>query len=144
MYVYIVIFIQMPSRIIVFRDGVADGQFDQVLTKEMPAIKGALELMGCPDIPISIVVCQKMHHTRLFYEENGEYINPCPGLVADYHGGKDSITSARYLEFYINSHFALQGTAKPCKYTLIYDEIGLKVINTYAYLVYCFIYICIV
>lgn len=120
---------QMPSRIIVFRDGVADGQFDQVLTKELPSIKGALELMGYPDgsIPISIVVCQKMHHTRLFFEEGGEYINPCPGLVADAFGGKDSITSARYLEFYINSHHALQGTAKPCKYTLIYDEIGLKV-----------------
>lgn len=123
---------QMPSRIIVFRDGVADGQFDQVLTKELPSIKGALELMGYQtgSIPISIVVCQKMHHTRIFYEDGGEFINPCPGLVADAYGGregKDSITSARYLEYYINSHYALQGTAKPCKYTLIYDEIGLKI-----------------
>ena len=31
-------------------------------------------------------------------------------------------------EFYLNSHVAIQGTSKPCKYSLIYDEIGFKVI----------------
>ena len=30
-------------------------------------------------------------------------------------------------EFYLNSHVAIQGTAKPCKYSLIYDEVGFKI-----------------
>jgi len=118
---------RMPASIIVYRDGVADGQFNQVLDKELPLIKGALELMGYPEsaVKVSIVVCQKGHHTRIVYEEGGAYINPCPGLVVDAMG-ENSIASARYNEFYLNSHAAIQGTAKPCKYTLIYDEIGFK------------------
>jgi eukaryotic translation initiation factor 2C len=42
-------------------------------------------------------------------------------------GGADSIVSARLNEFYLNSHHSLQGTAKACKYSLIYDEIGLRI-----------------
>ncbi len=71
----------LPATIVVFRDGVADGQFDQVIGKELPAIKGALELMGYihDSVKIAIVICQKSHHTRFFYQEGGSYINPCPG-----------------------------------------------------------------
>lgn len=120
---------KMPASMIVYRDGVADGQFQIVIDKELPLIKGALELMGYPEgsVKVAIVVCQKGHHTRIVYEgADGGYINPCPGLVVDAHLSEKSIASARYNEFYLNSHAAIQGTAKPCKYTLIYDEIGFK------------------
>ncbi len=124
---------KMPAHIIVYRDGVSDGQFNIVLEKELPSIHGALELMGYPadSCKVAIVICQKGHHTRLVYEERAQdgsttYINPCPGLVVDATGGPKSITSAVINEFYLNSHAAIQGTAKPCKYALIYDEIGFK------------------
>lgn len=97
---------------------------------EYLAIKGAVELLGYQEgqVKISVVVCQKMHHTRLVYNDNGEIINPCPGLCADGSAeAQRSIVSATYNEFYLNSHYALQGTAKSCKYALIYDEIGIKV-----------------
>lgn len=54
-------------------------------------------------------------------------INPCPGLCVDAFGKGNSISSGVINEFYINSHVAIQGTAKPCKYALIYDEIGFKI-----------------
>jgi len=78
-----------------------------------------------------MLICQKGHHTHLFYEKTigdgkSTFINPCPGLVVDCRGGQDSITSAELNEFYLNSHVAIQGTAKPCKYTLVYDSIRLK------------------
>jgi eukaryotic translation initiation factor 2C len=77
---------------------------------------------------ISIVVCQKRHKTRLVYEESpGHYINVCPGVCVDSSGGGQSIASANFIEFYLNSHTAIQGTAKACKYSLLYDEIGLTV-----------------
>jgi len=124
---------KLPATIIVYRDGVGDGQFEQVVNREIPAIKGAMMLLGYPDnaCKIAMIICQKGHHTRLFYEESvtdgkPNYINPCPGLVVDSTGGQDSITSAKYNEFYLNSHAAIQGTAKPCKYALVYDSIGLK------------------
>ena len=123
----------MPSNIIIYRDGVSDGQFDQVLKFEMPMIKDALALLGYMDndkVKIAIVICQKGHHTRVVYEEssgaNPSYINPCAGLLIDATGGKNSIASGRHNEFYLNSHAAIQGTSKPCKYSLIFDEIGFK------------------
>ena len=39
----------MPVHIIVYRDGVSDGQFDHVTNIEVPAIKGALALLGYND-----------------------------------------------------------------------------------------------
>ena len=45
----------------------------------------------------------------------------------DASGGYNSFVSANYNEFYLCSHTAIQGTAKPARYTLIYDTIGLKV-----------------
>jgi hypothetical protein len=77
---------------------------------------------------ISFVVCQKRHKTRLVYEETPNYfINTCPGLCVDATGGEHSIASANIVEFYLNSHTAIQGTAKACKYSLLYDEIGLTI-----------------
>ena len=62
---------KLPAHVIIFRDGVSDGQFDQVLDKELPAVKDALELLGFPSgaVKIAIVICQKGHHTRLVFEE---------------------------------------------------------------------------
>ena len=125
---------RMPASIIVYRDGVGEGQFSQVTTTELSAIRGAVELMGFSTdaVKISIIVCQKGHHTRFVYEEQVQgsrntFINPCPGLCIDASGGENSIASGRLNEFYLNSHAAIQGTAKPCKYTLVHDEIGFKI-----------------
>ncbi|KAH9700187.1 protein argonaute 5 [Citrus sinensis] len=56
-----------PHRIIFYRDGVSEGQFSQVLLHEMNAIRQAcasLEEGYAP--PVTFVVVQKRHHTRLF------------------------------------------------------------------------------
>jgi eukaryotic translation initiation factor 2C len=137
----------MPKRIIIYRDGVADNQFEAVLQREVVAYKNAVESFGYPDdsVQIAVIMCQKRHSTRLVFQqgEDGKYMNPCVGLCVDgrsYTGkagaeddddlGDDSvgsISSPTYNEFYLNSHAAVLGTSKPCKYVLIYDEIGLKV-----------------
>jgi eukaryotic translation initiation factor 2C len=122
----------MPAHIIVYRDGVSDGQFEAVIQQELPSIQNALTSMGYTDdsVKVSIVICQKGHHTRFAYEENvngvKSLVNACPGLLVDATGGVNSVASASINEFYLNSHVAIQGTAKPCKYALIYDEIGFK------------------
>jgi eukaryotic translation initiation factor 2C len=113
-----------PKRIVAFRDGVSDGQMKEVRDKEVAAIKGAFELLGFPDSAVKIVfiVCQKNHHTRFFYDNRADgLINTGPGLVVD----KD-ITSAVNNDFYLNSHVAIQGTCKAAKYTLLVDEVGVK------------------
>ena len=70
--------------------------------------------------------------------QHNSFLNICPGVCVDsssVHGQRtdenglnmSGITSAEFNEFYLNSHVAIQGTAKAAKYTLIYDEIGMKI-----------------
>ena len=146
----------MPYHIIVYRDGLPESQFESTLNTEVPAIRQAIELLGYNEerVKVSIVVCQKRHHTRLVYQytQEGDYVNPCVGLVVDAQGselaraataggggqlpaevkeeGEDAvgcIVGTTYNEFYLNSHAAILGTNRPAKYVLVRDEIGLKV-----------------
>jgi eukaryotic translation initiation factor 2C len=56
-----------PKRIIFYRDGVSEGQFQQVLVDELRAIQAACKLIH-PDYQpgITIIIVQKRHHTRFF------------------------------------------------------------------------------
>lgn len=142
----------MPYHIIVYRDGVADNQFGSMLDTEYAAIRQAVELTerNAQRVKISIIVCQKRHHTRLVYQASpgSDYMNPCVGLVVDAQGsdfaaaagaggpsggaleGDDPlgcIVGSSLNEFYLNSHAAVLGTSKPTKYILVRDEIGFKV-----------------
>lgn len=117
-----------PEHIIVYRDGVGEGQFEEVLAKELPCIRQALAEHGDLTCKIAFVICQKRHNTRLVYEERpNNFINCCPGLCVDGTGQHRSIASASHNDFYLNSHTAIQGTAKCCKYSLVFDEIGMKI-----------------
>ena len=50
---------RLPKHIIVYRDGVGDGQFERVLKNELPCIRQALAEHGDLDCKIAFVVCQK-------------------------------------------------------------------------------------
>ena len=80
----------LPRRIIVYRDGVSEGQFNTVVDEEYPQMVKAFEGFGTPKQPyrpkLTIVICGKRHHTRFFptesqfADQNG---NPRPGTVVD-------------------------------------------------------------
>ena len=123
-----------PSNIVIYRDGVGDGSFCNVLEQELPAIKSAIaeELARQGNlkfqIQVAIIVCQKRHNSRFVFKDGSEFINLCPGVCIDSNASQDcAVVSATVNEFYINSHVAIQGTAKPCRYSLLYDEIGFRV-----------------
>ena len=125
----------LPKNIIVFRDGVSEGQFRSVLSDEIEAIYNAINQHGCTNdsIKLCVIICSKHHNTRLAYENiasgtgSNAFINVCPGICIDGSSGDMSITSNEFNEFYLCSQVALQGTAKPCKYTVLYDTIGFKI-----------------
>lgn len=59
-----------PTRIIYYRDGVSDGQFAEVMMKELCAIQSACSKMETGYQPrITFIIVQKRHHTRLFKKE---------------------------------------------------------------------------
>jgi eukaryotic translation initiation factor 2C len=58
----------MPQRIIYIRDGVAEGQFAEVIRVELTAIRAAAkEVTGTSKpVTITVIIVRKRHHTRLF------------------------------------------------------------------------------
>lgn len=113
-----------PERIIFYRDGVSEGQFSHVLLHEMDAIRKAcasLEEGYLP--PVTFVVVQKRHHTRLFPEVHGRREmtdksgNILPGTVVDL-----MICHPTEFDFYLCSHAGIQGTSRPTHYHVLYDE----------------------
>ena len=118
-----------PEHLIIYRDGVSEGQFSDLLQKELSQIHEAIALVGGIDMKICYVVCTKRHNNRLFFSdgsENAVAANVCAGLCIDKNAGQNSIVSSTLHEFYLNSHATIQGTAKSCRYTMLYDEIGLR------------------
>ncbi len=102
---------ELPENIIIFRDGVSESQYAQVVADELPQIRGAcLEQCGNDPPPrIALVVSVKRHHTRFFptsqnAAERTRSNNIKNGTVVD-----RGVTLARYWDFFLTAHNALQG-----------------------------------
>ncbi|MFS7989508.1 putative post-transcriptional gene silencing PAZ-Argonaute family [Helianthus anomalus] len=113
-----------PHRIIFYRDGVSEGQFNDVLLNEMDKIRKAcisLEENYMP--PVTFIIVQKRHHTRFFPAKHGDRAstdrsgNILPGTVVD-----TKICHPTEFDFYLCSHAGIQGTSRPAHYHVLYDE----------------------
>ncbi|GJE86301.1 argonaute-like protein [Phanerochaete sordida] len=117
----------LPDRIIVYRDGVSEGQFNIVIQDEMPEIKKAFRAFDKqqPYMPkLTIVVCGKRHHTRFFPTDPQHAAgdgNPKPGTVVD-----RGVTAVYEFDFFLQAHGGLQGTTRPTHYYVVHDEIGFQ------------------
>lgn len=122
---------EMPKHLLVYRDGVGESQFDMILENELTSIQDAVAMQkNHSGVKIAFVVCQKAHHARFACETRDGFANLCPGVVIDgSSSNEDGVTSTKMNEFYLNSHTAIQGTGKATKYSLIYDEINMKMIE---------------
>lgn len=107
-----------PVQIIVFRDGVSESQFNQVLNIELDQIIKAYQHLGERNIPkFTVVVAQKNHHTKLF--QPGAPENVPPGTVVD-----TKVVHPRHYDFYMCAHAGMIGTSRPAHYHVLLDEIG--------------------
>lgn len=113
-----------PQRIIFYRDGVSEGQFYQVLLYELDAIrKACASLEPNYQPPVTFVVVQKRHHTRLFANDHRDRNsvdrsgNILPGTVVD-----SKICHPTEFDFYLCSHAGIQGTSRPAHYHVLWDE----------------------
>ncbi|PWA99478.1 PAZ domain-containing protein [Artemisia annua] len=113
-----------PHRIIFYRDGVSEGQFNEVLLNEMVKIREAclsLEENYMP--PVTFIVVQKRHHTRFFplnYSDRASTDasdNILPGTVVD-----TKICHPTEFDFYLCSHAGIKGTSRPTHYHVLFDE----------------------
>ena len=117
---------KLPDQILVYRDGVSEGQYETVLREEYPCFVKACEILykTAPKPKIAIVIVGKRHHTRFYpTDEKGmdnKTGNPKNGTVVD-----RGVTMERHWDFYLQAHTGLQGQVRPAHYVVIKDEIGL-------------------
>lgn len=116
----------LPQNILVYRDGVSEGQYQIVLDQESPAFDNAIAKVypaKSPKPKVSIIIVGKRHHTRFYptkEEDADKSGNPKNGTVVD-----RGVTSERHWDFFLQAHTGLQGTARPAHYIVVQDQIGL-------------------
>ena len=90
-----------PNRIIMYRDGVSETQFTEVLASEMQKMRNAcLSLEKGYNPAITFLCVQKRHHTRLFCDPKigvGKSKNIPPGTTVD-----SDITHPSERDFFLN------------------------------------------
>uniref|UniRef100_A0A914Z626 Piwi domain-containing protein n=1 Tax=Panagrolaimus superbus TaxID=310955 RepID=A0A914Z626_9BILA len=110
-----------PSRVVVYRSGCSEGQFQRVLLYEVPIILHFVKKYNSA-APVTFIVPSVLHNVRLFKKDidpskRSPEQNIPPGTVVD-----TTIVHSKFLEFYLNSHTAIQGTAKTPRYTVVFTS----------------------
>ncbi|KAL6975662.1 Protein argonaute 16 [Sarracenia purpurea var. burkii] len=107
-----------PAQIILFRDGVSESQFNQVLEIELnQMIKAYQHLFKVGTPKFTVIVAQKNHHTKLFQAIAPE--NVPPGTIVD-----TKVVHPRNYDFYMCAQAGMIGTSRPAHYHVLLDEIG--------------------
>ncbi|KAF9559498.1 argonaute-like protein [Agrocybe pediades] len=106
-----------PKRLVFYRDGVSEGQFQHVLDQELPMIQAACAELGY-NPKITLIIVGKRHHNQAFPE----------GRTSDRSGNCDAgtvidkgITHPTEFDFILLSHAGLLGTSRPAHYNVIFD-----------------------
>jgi len=112
---------RLPERILVFRDGVSEGQYEQVVQIEYPSL-----MTGCRAVDpkynpkVTIIICGKRHHTRFYPTSEADAdktSNTKAGTVVD-----RGVTSVYNFDFYLQAHAGLQGSVRPTHYVVVIDQ----------------------
>ncbi|XP_038901423.1 protein argonaute 4-like [Benincasa hispida] len=107
-----------PDQIIIFRDGVSESQFNQVLNVELDQIIQSCKFLDENWSPkFVVIVAQKNHHTKFF--QAGSPDNVPPGTIID-----NKICHPRNNDFYLCAHAGMIGTTRPTHYHVLLDEVG--------------------
>ncbi|XP_055356733.1 protein argonaute-2-like [Paramacrobiotus metropolitanus] len=130
-----------PERVIFYRDGVSEGQFEQVMHQEVYALQRACNKLEPGYQPhITYVIVGKRHHTRFFCQNKNDEVgrgeNVPAGTVVD-----KGICHFREMDYFLCSHGGLQGTSRPAHYNVLYDDADFTAneIELFSYyLTYCY------
>ncbi|KAI1075981.1 Piwi-domain-containing protein [Whalleya microplaca] len=116
-----------PKHVYFLRDGVSEGQFQAVLDNEIKETKRVFRELFQHVPQFTVIIATKRHHIRFFPKPGDKASgdrnnNPLPGTLVE----RDA-THPKHFDFYLCSHVAIQGTARPVHYQVILNEIGIPV-----------------
>ncbi|KAF7287303.1 hypothetical protein GWI33_001668 [Rhynchophorus ferrugineus] len=106
-----------PSKIIIIRDGVGDGQLDYCKQYELRQFENVLKSFDI-EATICFIVVQKRINTRLF-AENAK--NPPPGTIVDH-----TITRKYLYDFFMVAQNVRHATVNPTHYIVLHNSSQLK------------------
>jgi len=109
-----------PERIIMYRDGVGDGQILHVKETEIEAIKSCFKAVGLTDVKFTFIIVSKRIKTR-FMTTGVKPENPHSGTIVD-----DVVTLPERYDFFLVSQSVRQGTVNPTSYNVLEDASGLE------------------
>ncbi|KAF7311573.1 Argonaute-like protein [Mycena kentingensis (nom. inval.)] len=113
----------VPSRIFFYRDGVSEGEFNNVKEKEVNAIKTAIDELWAErklmfkKPKLTFLIVGKRHHVSFFPVGDNKTGNCKAGLAVD-----RALENPLFQDFYLQSHSAIKGTSRSAHYTIILDE----------------------
>lgn len=113
---------KFPDKIIVYRDGIGDGQLAVCRDYEVPQFINCFPNINPSYSPkLTFIVCQKRINTRIFAQKTGSLDNPPPGTVMD-----NTITRRDWVDFFLVSQNVRQGTVSPTHYVVIHDTSSMQ------------------
>jgi len=111
-----------PKTILVYRDGVGEGQLEYVKEHEITSIKKCFAETLQTEPKFAFVVVSKRINARIMVPTGGNnYGNPPPGTIVD-----DEITLPERYDFYLVSQSVNQGTVSPTSFNVIEDTTNLQ------------------
>jgi len=112
----------LPERIIIYRDGVGDGDIPYVIEHEVKAIQSTLINAGlsADDLKLTFIIVNKKINTKIIKKDGNNHCNPPSGTIVD-----DVVTLPERYDFFLISQSVNQGTVNPTSYNVIQDTSGL-------------------
>ncbi|KAF5284570.1 hypothetical protein FQR65_LT02396 [Abscondita terminalis] len=106
-----------PSNVVIFRDGVGDGQLKSCKEYEVAQFESCLRDYSIDNVKLTVVVVQKRINTRIFLKKSTDnFENPMPGCVLDH-----TITRRNWYDFFLVAQNVRQGTVTPTHYIVVHD-----------------------
>lgn len=111
-----------PSNVVIFRDGVGDGQLKSCKEYEVSQFESCLRDYSIDNVKLTLVVVQKRINTRIFLRKGTDnFENPTPGCVLD-----NTVTRRNWYDFFLIAQHVRQGTVTPTHYIVVHDTAKLK------------------
>ncbi|CAI2357880.1 unnamed protein product [Caenorhabditis sp. 36 PRJEB53466] len=109
---------KMPAHIVVYRDGISEGDFQKFLYEERTAIESVCKQLDI-NPTLTYIVVSKRHHTKFFARDkdtNQFDANIKPGTLVE-----DVVTTTNYYDFFLGSQVGMIGTSRPTHYYVLHD-----------------------
>lgn len=109
----------LPTNLIVYRDGVGEGQIRDLYIREVNSITKSLEQRFPQSrIDVTVILVTKRISERFFLNDGRYVSNPKSGLIVD-----SGVTRQGFFEWFMVGQNVTQGSATPTKYRVIHNDV---------------------